>query len=62
MAIELGILIVIQSVAKLYGVGVEIAKVKVGGHVLSSFSNQTNQSIQVVGQGIANPSPAARNN
>lgn len=27
------------------GVGVEIAKIKVGGHVLSGFSNQTNQSI-----------------
>ena len=53
MAIELGVLIVVQFVAKLYGIGVvEVAKIKVGGHVLSSFSNQTNQAIQIVGQGI----------
>jgi hypothetical protein len=40
MAIEMGVLIVLQSVAKLNGVGVEIAKIQVGGHGLSSFSNQ----------------------
>jgi hypothetical protein len=39
MAIELGVLIVVQSVAKLYGVGVEVAKIQLGGLVLSSFSN-----------------------
>jgi hypothetical protein len=39
MAIELGVLIVVQSVAKRYGVGVEVAKIQLGGLVLSSFSN-----------------------
>ena len=48
MAIERGVLIVVQSVAKLNGLGVEVAKIQVGGHiVLSSFSNQTNQAIQI---------------
>jgi len=56
MAIEKGILIVVQSLAKLHGVWVEIAKIKVGAHVFSGFSNQTNPAIQIVGQGIANPS------
>lgn len=41
IAIELGVLIVDQSLAKIYGDGVEIAKIQVSGHVLSSFSNQT---------------------
>jgi hypothetical protein len=40
MAIERGVLIVLQSVAKPNGDGIEIAKIKVDGHVLSSFSNQ----------------------
>jgi hypothetical protein len=39
MAIELGVLIVVQSVAKRYGDGVEVAKIQLGGLVLSSFSN-----------------------
>jgi hypothetical protein len=41
IAIELGVLIIDQSAAKIYGDGVEIAKIQVSGHVLSSFSNQT---------------------
>jgi hypothetical protein len=44
MSIERGVLIVVQSVAKPNGDGIVIAKIKVGGHFLSSFSNQTHSA------------------
>jgi len=44
MAIEIGVLIAFQSLAKLYGVGFEIVMIRVGGHILSIFSNPTHSA------------------